>query len=458
MSYPNNNPSTQNKMTDIPNIILLTVDALRADHLSYYGYERNTSPFVDKLAQDELNFETAISASSHTREALPAILSGHHGDTFAANDYRYATDTVADKLSEQGYQTGGFHSNPYVSRAYGYDSGFDTFDDDLRLGQNRYIALFQRALDKFLLNKGEYHARAETINQRSLEWLDSIEGDEPFFLWNHYMDPHGPYNPPEGYTYTDRELSNSEAHDLYQKIINRPEDVTEDERQLLIDCYDGEIRYLDEQLKSFFSELEKRGQIEDSLIILTADHGDAFGEHEYYTHPRYLHEELLRVPLIVSVPGSRLNETVPEPVSTLSVAPTILETAKISTGDLPEPPLVTENGSKNPHATGVTFASATGEDENEGVRRFAVRGNRHKAIMSCQIDSGVIVEKQVFNLEADPSEQEPIDAEQEPAEMVEQLRSFSVSRLDSVTGAENSNDSAEPSAEVDDRLEALGYK
>ncbi|RLM62459.1 sulfatase, partial [Halorubrum sp. Atlit-26R] len=322
-------------MTDRPNIILLSIDALRADHLGAHGYDRETSPFLDELADRELAFTTAISASSHTREAVPALLSGRYPDVFAANGYRYVPKTVADRLSEAGFRTAGFHSNPYVSRAYGYDSGFDTFDDDLVLGRNRFFALAQRALNKFVLNKGEYHARAAEINERSLSWLDSIDDDRPFFLWSHYMDPHGPYNPPEEYSYSERELSNNDAQALYQKTIERPEDVSENERQLLIDAYDGEIRYLDDQLRRFFELLGDRGLVKESLIVVTADHGDAFGEHGYYTHPRHLHESLLHVPLLVSPPNASSSKTIHEPVSTLDIVPTIMEYVNRPDEELP---------------------------------------------------------------------------------------------------------------------------
>lgn len=445
-------------MTDRPNIIFLSIDALRADHLGAHGYDRETSPFLDKLADQELEFRTAISASSHTREAVPALLSGRYPDVFAANGYRYVPKTVADRLSEVGFRTAGFHSNPYVSRAYGYDSGFDTFDDDLVLGQNRFVALAQRALNKFVLNKGEYHARATEINDRSRSWLDSINDDRPFFLWNHYMDPHGPYNPPAGYTYADRELSNDEAQTLYQKTIDSPDEIVDEERQLLIDAYDGEIRYLDDQLRVFFDALDDRGLLEESLIVVTADHGDAFGEHGYYTHPRYLHESLLQVPLIVSLPGERGSETVTTPVSTLDIVPTILEYAGEAETELSREALVNRDG-QLVYDDGVVFASATGEDEHEGIRRFAARGERWKAVLEREIDSGEIVSEGVYDLVEDPREQSELHPkEADSIEFLEELRSFSASRLDSVDGSEQEKGTQDQSAEIDERLEALGYK
>ena len=321
-------------MTENPNVFLLTIDALRADHLGYHGYDRDTSPFLDSLAERTTCFTTAISASSHTREAVPALLTGRYPDVFASQGYRCVADTVADHLRTAGYTTAGFHSNPYVSRAHGFDSGFDTFDDDLRLSQHRVVALIQRALDKFLLNKGEYHARAETINERSLDWIDTVD-DGPVFLWNHYMDPHGPYNPPNGYSYADEAIFNSEAHNLYQTVINRPGEVTEEERQLLLDCYDGEIRYLDDQLRKFFDELEERGLLRDSLVIITADHGEAFGEHGFFTHPRQLHEHLIHVPLLISSPAGEEMSDQDGPVSSLDLAPSVLDSADLASTGLP---------------------------------------------------------------------------------------------------------------------------
>lgn len=437
-------------------IILLTIDALRADHLGYHGYDRETSPFLDSLSERTTSFINAVSASSHTREAVPALLTGEYPDLFGANGYRCVSDTIADRLSTLGYRTAGFHSNPYISRAYGFDSGFDTFDDDLRLGQNRYVALFQRALDKFLLNRGQYHARAETINQRSLEWLDSI-GNEPFFLWNHYMDPHGPYNPPQGHTFGDRDVSNSEAHDLYQKIINHPENITGNERRLLVDCYDGEIRYLDNQLKQFFDELENRELIRDSLVIVTADHGEAFGEHGYYTHPRYLHEYLLHVPLLISEPGNTNEETIASSVSTLDVVPTILSVANASTEGLPGASLLNRGDRSEQRANDIIFASATGEDECEGVRRFAARGPRRMVLIERDIDSGDILDERTYDLQTGQEEterRETIDAEH----LLAELRTFSASRLASVDDTPEENTTREGPPELEERLEDLGYK
>ena len=445
-------------MTGNPNVFLLTIDALRADHLGYHGYERDTSPFLDSLADRATRFSTAISASSHTREAIPALLTGRYPDVFASQGYRRVTDTVADYLQTAGYATAGFHSNPYVSRAYGFDSGFDTFDDDLRLGQNRITALIQRALDKFLLNKGEYHARAETINDRSLNWLNAVD-EGPVFLWNHYMDPHGPYNPPDDYSYADSEISNNKAHDLYQKVINRPREVTEEEKQLLLDCYDGEIRYLDECLKEFFDDLEHRGLFQDSLIIITADHGEAFGEHGFYTHPRQLYEYLIHVPLLISAPGEIEVEEHGAPVSSLDLVPSILDSADIAPDGLPGKSLLREPDRDESTEDTIVYASATGENEDDAIRRFTARKAQNKVIIERNIESGAIEKEVAYEIYHNQNELDPCDpADIGAANLASQLRSFSESRLHSVTG-KSVDDGVKPNSnEINERLEALGYK
>lgn len=440
-------------MAELPDIVLLTIDALRADHLSCYGYNRET-PTLDTLAKEWVHAPTAISVSSHTREAMPPLLSGHYPERFAANGFTQVetSETLAGRLQAAGYQTGGFHSNPYLSRAYGFDSGFDTFDDDLMLGQNKLFALAQQALDKFVLNRGEYYARAPTINSRALDWLDDTEG--PAFLWNHYMDTHGPYHAPER-RYAERAQSASNAESLYRRSWKQPESITDEERRLLIDSYDDEIRYLDDHFGRFLDALRERGRFEDALVVVTADHGDAFGEHGYFTHPRHLHEELLRVPLFVSPPNG-MNATIEAPVSTLNVVPTLLEHARVTSDYLPGTPLVTAD-SDVPSREGVVFASAAGENDADGVRRFAVRDDRWKVLVERGVDNGDVLEQRAFDLDTGADEQTPLspDANDEVHALTRRLEQYSQDRLDNTSGEQQT---VETTDEIDDRLEALGYK
>jgi arylsulfatase A-like enzyme len=352
-------------MSEWEHVVVLSADALRADHLSCYGYRRETSPVLDNLASESLRFTNAYSASSHTREAVPALLTGKYPDVAVDENYRLAAGTVASLLSGRGFATGGFHSNPFVSRAYGFDHGFDTFDDDLHLGQHRLVALAQRALDKL---RNRHYARATEINERSLDWIDSLDEGQPFFLWNHYMDTHGPYEPPAEYarTYLDRPVSDEDAQSLYQRAIADPESVTDDERKQLIDLYDAEIQYNDAQIGAFLDALRERELLERALLIVTADHGDAFGEHGYYEHPRYLHEELTHVPLLVRPPGGA-GEVVTTPVSTLDIVATIKDELGV---ELPSERVTLLDP---PAGERSVFQQARGEDDDAHLRRYAVQ-------------------------------------------------------------------------------------
>ncbi|RDZ48216.1 arylsulfatase [Haloferax sp. Atlit-19N] len=416
--------------TDWDNIILLSADALRADHLSCHGYHRETSPVLDDLASDSLHFTNAYSASSHTREAVPALLTGEYPDTAIDAKYRLATDTVAKTLSEEGFATAGFHSNPFVSRAYGFDQGFDEFDDDLHFGKHKVIALAQRALDKL---RNRHYARAEEINERSLEWLDSLDGDEPFFLWNHYMDTHGPYEPPGEYAtlYTDETVSGRNAQSLYQRAIKDPDSITDDERQLLIDLYDAEIRYNDKRIGEFLDALRERGLLENSLLVFTADHGDAFGEHDYYEHPRYLHDEITHVPLIVRQPNGE-SGVVETPASTLDVVSTI-ESAFGGESEFSLVDPVTDTDRR-------VFSQARGENEDSHLRRYAVRTAEDVCFCERDRESGEIEFTDSSNLE-----------------LQSELREHVKARV-AVENGESEGDDEDVDEEIERRLEALGYK
>ncbi|TQQ83367.1 arylsulfatase [Halonotius terrestris] len=360
-------------MQDWNNIILLTLDALRADHLSAYSYHRETSPVLSEFADKGISFTSAYSASSHTREAVPSLLTGCPPANAVDSNYCLApnTDTLATRLSDKGFTTAAFHSNPFLSRAYGFDRGFDTFDDDFYLGRHRIIALLQRAMDKL---RNRHYARAEEINNRALAWIDSLEAKTPFFLWNHYMDTHGPYEPPAEYRslYRDNVPSNRNAQRLYQRAIDDPDSITSDDRQQLIDLYDSEIQYTDAQIGAFLDALRERNLLDDSLIILTADHGDAFGEHGYYEHPRYLHTELIHVPLFVYHSGVS-SSTIQVPVSTVDIAATVMS----AVGDEPFCPLgqdlLTIAATPSNFEDRIVYSSARQEGDDSHLRRLSAR-------------------------------------------------------------------------------------
>lgn len=274
------------------NIILLVVDALRRDHVSCYGYERETTPFLDEFAEENTKLENFWSTSSHTREAVPSMLTGLYPHKAINEKYELSEESFVEDLD---LESAAFHSNPFISRAYGYEEGFDKFHDGLNKGSNKLLRLGKRLLDKFLDN---HYERAEKINNLSLEWIDSQE--DGFFLWNQYMDVHGPYEPPKEFrgTYQENPISDRKSQLLLQKARKNPNKLSDEQHQRLIDLYDEEIRYLDSKIKEFIEGLKESGLYEDSIIIITSDHGEAFGEDGFYEHPRKLSDGLLEIPFI----------------------------------------------------------------------------------------------------------------------------------------------------------------
>jgi len=415
------------------NVVLLSVDALRADHLTCYGYERPTSPFIDDFGENNIHFSNSYSAAPNTRESIPSLLSGHFSDESLKPNYKLNKPTIASFLSEEGYRTAAFHSNPYASRAFDMDRGFELYDDDLHLGKNKWIALFQRAVDKI---RNKHYVRADTINKKSLDWMDEMSDDEPFFLWNHYMDVHGPYEPLTEYRelFEPDAISDRKAQSLYQRAVKRPDSISEAERETLINLYDAEIRYLDSCIESFIDSLRERGLLEDSLVVFTADHGDAFGEHGYYEHPQYLHDELIRVPIIVAEPGN--DTTVSMPASTLDVLPTILDFVGVD-AEVPGDSLL--KISETPSAERVVFSQVRGENSDRNIRRFRAISSDSTAFGEFDLDS-----------------EEVSITDQDSESIGTQLSDHILERTNESEFKDSEEDIED--SEIERRLEALGYK
>jgi arylsulfatase len=415
-----------------PNIVVLAVDALRMDHCSMHGYHRETTPELDRFGRENLLFSTAISASSHTREAAPPLISGQWPEAYRVGGFTQVEEPFPEQLRTAGYRTGAFHSNPYLSRAYDYDSGFEQFFDDLYLARHRLLALAQKAIDKYVIRKGEYYARAPELNRRALEWLDSLD-DEPFFLYTHYMDVHGPYHAPDR-EFAAESLSASEAEDLYRRSWTDPESITEAEQGLLVDSYDDEIRCLDAKIGSFLADLEERGLLEETLVVITADHGDAFGEHGYYEHPRYLHDEITHVPLFVRPPGGIKGREVSAPVSTLDIVATIeKELGHEISADRTS--LFDEIDDER-----TVFLQVRGEDEYSNVRRYAAKS----------VDGSGFCER---DCETDSIESVACSSRS----LREELKAHVNERIRAETG-ETVTGGDDVDREVERRLTALGYK
>ncbi|MFT7462379.1 MAG: arylsulfatase A-like enzyme [Pseudohongiellaceae bacterium] len=331
-----------------PNVLIISVDTLRADHVGCYGYERDTTPELDRFAATALRYERAYAPAPWTLPSHAGLLSGRHPHEMGIRDYESAlpenVEMLAEQLSGAGYQCAGFTDSGaggFVGADRGFARGFETYEH----------APFHE--DSFY----QYDI-VETVD-RAEDWFAERDTERPFFLFLHTKSVHttradehvladsdAPYHKPPAYRThflpgDDLQFSWTDAKGHkgvhYLRDINKRigdgtfdrSDFTPERLQELIDLYDGGVRYTDEQLGRLFGLLEERGLDENTLIIVTADHGEAFFEHELLLH-KELYEDLLHVPLLVRLPKSAAklgarSGVVRAPVSLLDIAPTVLQ-------------------------------------------------------------------------------------------------------------------------------------
>jgi len=341
----------------MPNVILITIDCLRFDHLGCYGYSRNTSPNIDNLASQGALFLEAISNGGRTPDSFPSILASQLPpiDNKEYEQIMQQNLTLAELLREVGYWTIAFHDNPFLSRYYHYNSGFDIFEDNLGIedGDNqqgikhllsgkldilmkmkiRLKSIFNLAL--FLLEKRN-DITAEKLTNQAISQLNTYSNS--FFLWLHYMDTHHPYLPPLEYVdkACNRHISKFQLITLYAKQLkslkgsyaNRIKQFSPSGIDTLVDLYDANIRYVDDNIGILLNSL--RNNLGNTIIVITADHGDAFGEHDTLGHSSTLYDELLHVPLIIAGHGIKAGAVVNEPIELIDLAPTITALVGIS--------------------------------------------------------------------------------------------------------------------------------
>lgn len=283
------------------NVLLVTIDSLRADHVGYHGYERSTTPFIDEYASRGSRFTNTFAHAGGTRFSFPPILTSATPLMYGGYDRVSEDQTlVSEVFQEAGYRTGGFHSNLYISAQFGYDRGWDAFfdsepDQSATAGFRRWAKTnLSGPLLDFLrwgydtlessagVNVGSYHIPGDEITDMAIEFIED-DDDRPTFLWVHYMDVHHPFLPPEEYQleFRDEPVGDRESIKLRRKYIERPEEVTEEEEETFIDLYDAEILFNDAQIGRLMEAVEREWG-EDHLLALTSDHGDHFLEHGYF--------------------------------------------------------------------------------------------------------------------------------------------------------------------------------
>lgn len=421
------------------NVILLLVDTLRADRLGAYGYGRGTSPNLDAFARGAVRFGDARSQAACTFPSVNSILTSRWPAAFLGQPGQAlgippGTPSLAEILQARGFHTVAVSASAVVRRSPsrfnpggGFGRGFDVFHEDC------------------------VWKPAGCVNAAAAAYLAAYlkEGEKPLFLYLHYIDPHGPYRPPPEWK---RRFATgapgSPAKDWVEKGDPNPigdwlykgkpnPGLTPEDLRHLKDLYDEEIAYLDSQLAGLLASLRRAGLLDDSIVVLAADHGEEFLEHGDIKHCRNLFDTSLRVPLLVRIPGVAA-KTVPRPVQNLDLVPTILDYLGIAAGGARF-----EGRSLRPEIEG----KGTGEIQYglQGTLRSASDG-RFKLIQNLAGGPPVL-----FDLEADPGETRNV--------LAAQRRPFATLRdaLAAWLARSEGKGAADAGRAAQEKLRSLGY-
>ncbi len=305
------NRNATDRIPDIRNVILVTLDTVRADHLGCYGRAGNPTPTMDRLAREGVKFDLAISQAAITPVSHASILSGRnpqgHGlrVLHAQTGYRLpdTVPTLATILQASGWNTAAFLSSFTVSEHFGLQRGFDVFDTGLSTAPSQLIAPDGKGFWKW--DVGSNQRRSDATTDKALEWLQEVR--EPYFLWVHYWDPHDPLILPP------------------RDVMDRFPPSGEERDQKRMAIYDSEIHFVDLQLQRLIAALEASGRADSTMVVLTADHGQGLGEHGWWAH-RLLYQEQIHIPLIVKIPGGPSGVTVRTLARSIDIFPTVLQT------------------------------------------------------------------------------------------------------------------------------------
>ena len=419
-----------------PNVILIMIDTLRADHLGSYGYSRATSPHMDAFASENLRFENVRSQAACTSPSVSSLLTSKSPITLLEQPTGHIgvpsdVPSLAQLLKMANYWTLAVTASPIVRKTpseanrFGeFGAGFDVFHEECLMSD------------------------ARCVNEAAFEALQVLT--EPFFLYLHYMDVHAPYGPPSDF---ERRFSKNESlpplvrmgrsEQFQLETLERGEKVRPTEVEHFRDLYDDEIAFLDEELGNLFSELKDRELLDRSILVIASDHGEAFQERDYLGHCRIpLFEAMTSTPLIMSIPGVDRTEPVRAHVQNLDITPTILDYLGFELSDLALDgvslrPAIETNQNVNPFTYAIQGVEVTASDE------------RHT--LTYNLESG---QQTLFDRISDPDHQHPLEdtAGSKSPELERQLHAWLATRARD----ENTN-VARDARRLEDELRALGY-
>ena len=345
-------------MSRVKRVFLITIDCLRADHVGCIG-GKSLTPNIDKLAQDSVVFTRAFANGPGTNQSFPAILTSTYFLMHGGMRLLPHCTTLAEALSKHGFETVAFHSNPFLSRNLGWSKGFNEFYDFIDIIKSPSAAVtrsslqakavkfidklimmlnnrrIQSILRRFYYRLSEFqipYIEGSELNKHVIKWITENK-KKRFFLWMHYMDPHRPYVPPPPNLQYFSTRKEAFLFDVFMDSKIGQANISKEELDKLRGLYEGEVRYVDNCIGMLIGFLKNEGLLEDSLLILNADHGEAFLEHNRLTHAFDIaYNEVIHVPLIIYglTDHSKVSD---DYVQLLDVPPTILDATGIGKPD-----------------------------------------------------------------------------------------------------------------------------
>jgi arylsulfatase A-like enzyme len=449
-----------------PNVLLLTIDTLRADMLSCSGYSEQLTPHIDQLAESGIRFEQAITGGSWTQAAFPVIMTSTYASMYGGclGPLSPQRPSPIEALAAAGYTTAGFSTSPLVSRTYGYQRGFEQFVDlvpqesDPKLRKIRGgERILRTSLTHFLSNllgiqtrPARLYVSAKTLVNTVVNWLH--ECPEPFFGWAHFMDIHWPYHREETLeSPSDISRAWQDMGHLHRVNWNGAS-ISEMQRAHYLELYKQAVQYADTHIGQLVEILKREGFAKNTVIILLADHGEELLERGQWGHfETNLYDEILRVPLILSLPGVEGGWVEKRQVRTLDIMPTVLDLCGCNPPERMEgtslAPLWTGQGAYEPLNASIS------EMWRDTRHIIAFRTETNKFIW----DSRYPEEPRLFDLRSDPKELHNIAAQN--SDLIMRYQAQVNDHLRKVAESSKAEIPVEPEleAEMIRRLRDLGY-
>ncbi len=424
-----------------PNIILIVIDTLRADHVGCYGYHRNTTPSIDQLAKEGILFRTAISSAPWTIPSIGTIMTSQYPCVLGVSEEITAISDrfplLSELLRQHDYNTYGVASHTLVGADLGFSRGFE-----------EYFLCKSRVLHEGFTSPA--------VTERAVSLLRR-DHKRPFFLFLHYFDPHYHYQLHRQYNYYPSYKGSIRPGESILSLWAKRQDMSEDDIKYLLALYDSEIAFTDRYIGILLDQLKQQGLYDNSIIILTSDHGEEFMERGWIGHTISLYQELLRVPLIIRLPGGRAG-VIDSPVGLIDIAPTACKYLGLKVPDGFE-------GHALDLSPGSSIVAEPVFSETFRLEAGARKGTEPIALRSIILGKWKLIYdqkkdiKRIYNLSQDPREQNDLSGQKSRiAKTLAKLLTQYITHVEKKTKKSPTKDESELfTPEERRRLESLGY-